>query len=130
MTDQSHDDAPPGGGNGRSAEHGLAKLMEGLTADELFGTPRQVGNRTIITAVAVERAGGFGFGSGEGSGTEGDTGRGGGGGGGGRAEGRPVAVVEIAPDGVMVRPVVDFTRIWVTVVLALLSLRGLRRRRK
>ncbi len=86
-----------------------------------------MGDRTFITAVAVERAGGFGFGSGEGSGTEGDSGRGGGG---GRAEGRPVAVVEIGPDGVVVRPVVDFTRIWVTVVLALLSLRGFRRRRR
>jgi len=103
---------------------GLAAVAGRITVDDLFGPPEKVGDRTVITAASVDRAGGFGFGSGGD-----DAGNGGrGGGGGGKAEGRPVAVIEIRPDGITVHPVLDFTRIGVVAVAAFLALRRSRRR--
>ena len=65
----------------------------------------------MISASVIERAGGFGFGGGSGSDPgKGDSGVGGGGGGGGTAMARPVAIIEVTPDGsVTVSPVIDFT---------------------
>ena len=72
----------------------------------------------MISASVIERAGGFGFGGGSGSDPgKGDSGVGGGGGGGGTAMARPVAIIEVTPDGsVTVSPVIDFTRILLTVL--------------
>ena len=63
--------------------------------------------------------GGYGFGRGE------DTtagGLGAGGGGGGYAAGRPVAVIEVGPQGVRVKPVLDFTKIGLTLIAAALTI--------
>jgi uncharacterized spore protein YtfJ len=123
-------DAAPGG---EQVERIVERLTGGLTADTVFGKPQRVGDRVIITAAAVQRAGGFGFGGGSGTDPQGSVGRGGGAGGGAQGEGRPVAVIEVGPDGVRVRPVLDFTRIGLTVIAALLTamrLGRVRRRRR
>ena len=94
--------------------------------EELFGEPTEKGGRTFVTASSVERIGGFGFGGGEGEahGQDGDgeggsgSGVGGGGGGGGTLRARPVAVIELSEDGVRVEPVIDFTNVLVSGVLA------------
>lgn len=116
MTDQPIDFDPIDQAAARTNE-GFARLTDGLSASTVFGKPETIGDRMVITAVTLERAGGFGFGGGGGR-----TG-GGGGGGGGVAEGRPVAVVEIGPTGVRVKPVLDFTRIGIAVIAAFISLR-------
>ena len=96
--------------------------------DQVFSAPQQVGDRILITAAVVQRAGGFGFGGGEGS-TDGETGGGSGGGGGGSSSVRPVAVIEAGPDGLVVRPILDVTKILVVALTTLLAMRRLARRR-
>ena len=91
---------------------GLDRLMN-ISADRVYAEPVRVGDRVVIPAATVEFSGGFGFG--------GDAVSNGGGGGGGYQAGRPVAIVEVGPDGVRVKPVVDFTRVGLTVVAALLT---------
>jgi len=93
----------------------LDRVAGRITADDVFGPVIESGERKVLTAAAVERAGGFGFGGG--GGTDG----GGGGGGGGTASGRPVAVIEVGPEGVKVTPVLDFTRLGIAVVAALIA---------
>ncbi len=88
---------------------GLARLMS-VSADSVFREPVRVGERVVIPAATIAYGGGFGFG--------GDNMDNGGGGGGGWNDGRPVAVIEAGPDGVKVRPVVDYTRIALTVLAA------------
>ncbi len=81
----------------------------------VFGEPIQVGDRTIIPVARVGGSFGLGFGRGtrptapgaEGAGAE----SGQGGGGGAMVSARPIAVVEISPDKVRVRPILDVTRI-------------------
>lgn len=101
---------------------GMDRIFGGLSADSVFGT-EQVGETVVITAAAIERAGGFGFGAG--AGTDSDEpssgGAGGGGGGGGSGQARPVAIIEVTPQGVSVRPVLDFTKIGVTVFVSLVA---------
>ncbi|MFQ5966935.1 MAG: hypothetical protein ACE5MI_04910 [Acidimicrobiia bacterium] len=99
-------------------QEGFDRLIGGLSAEAVFGAPQEIGERIVFTAAAIERMGGFGFGGG----FDESAGGGGGGGGGGRAEGRPVAVIEIDDAGVRIQPVIDVTRIGVTVALALLAL--------
>jgi uncharacterized spore protein YtfJ len=91
---------------------GLDRLMS-VSADRVFREPVRVGETVVIPAAAIMYGGGFGFG--------GDDQRNGGGGGGGWNDGRPVAVIEAGPAGVRVRPVVDFTRIGLTLVAAALT---------
>jgi uncharacterized spore protein YtfJ len=79
----------------------------------VFREPVHVGDTVVIPAAAIAYGGGFGFG--------GDRGDAGGGGGGGWNDGRPVAVVEAGPDGVRIRPVVDVTKIGLTLVAAALT---------
>ena len=95
----------------------------------VFSEPVEAGDSLVITAASWERAGGFGFGTGEGNDPEtGERGGGGGGGGGGSSQGRPVAVIKVTPGGVEVRPVIDFTKIGVTVLLSLIAVwRALRK---
>lgn len=93
----------------------------------IFSKPDLVGDSLVFTASAWERAGGFGFGSGYGS-ADGEPGAGSGGGGGGASQGRPVAVIRVSPDGIQVKPVLDFTKIGVTVVMALVGVLGIQRR--
>jgi uncharacterized spore protein YtfJ len=91
---------------------GLDRLMS-VSADRVFREPVHVGDTVVIPAAAIAYGGGFGFG--------GDRGDAGGGGGGGWNDGRPVAVVEAGPDGVRIRPVVDVTKIGLTLVAAALT---------
>ncbi len=91
---------------------GLDRLMN-VSADRVYAEPVRVGERVVIPAASVEFSGGFGFG--------GDNQSNGGGGGGGYQAGRPVAIVEVGPDGVRVKPVIDFTRVGLTVVAAALT---------
>lgn len=93
----------------------------------IFSKPEPVGDSLMFTASAWERAGGFGFGSGYGT-AEGEPSGGSGGGGGGASQGRPVAVIRVSPDGIQVKPVLDFTKIGVTVVLAIVGVLGMQRR--
>jgi len=104
--------------------HGLSNITD-VGADRIFRDPVHVGERVVITAAALDIAGGMGVGNGvdnEGNG-------GGGGGGGGRTEGRPVAAIDIGPDGVTIRPIIDFTRIGVTLLIGAFAVwRAMRKR--
>jgi uncharacterized spore protein YtfJ len=111
-------DTKSAGGIAGSISDSLTRLFGEASPTTLFSEPVQVGEETIITAVAWERTGGFGFGSGEAQGEAEEMGRGEGGGGGGLSQGRPVAVIKVGPGGLEVTPVIDFTKIGVTLLLA------------
>jgi uncharacterized spore protein YtfJ len=102
---------------GDEIRSGIDKLFGSAAPGTVFSEPRVVGDDLVIAAAAWERAGGFGFGVGTGNDDKGGRGEGGGGGGGGLSQGRPVAVIRIGPGGVEVKPVIDFTRIGVTLLL-------------
>jgi uncharacterized spore protein YtfJ len=109
---------------GTNVTNGLAQFTE-VGAERIFRDPVHVGDRVVITAAAIDMAGGMGFGGGgdnEGNG-------GGGGGAGGRTEGRPVAVIQVGPDGVTIRPIIDFTRIGVTMLVGAFAIWRASRRR-
>lgn len=137
MSDSTGDkEGPPLGPGpiGERVESALARLMDGVGAEDVFGEPHQVGERVILTASVIERTGGFGFGGGfgfeNGEGEE-SRGGGGGGGGGGTVVGRPIAVIDVGPEGVTVKPVLDATKIGITIVTSVLAaigvVRGVRR---
>jgi uncharacterized spore protein YtfJ len=90
----------------------LDRLMH-VSVDRVYAEPVRVGDTVVIPAASIEFSGGFGFG--------GDNQSNGGGGGGGHHAGRPVAIIEAGPSGVRVRPVIDFTRVGLTVVAAALT---------
>ena len=97
---------------GGRIETSLAQITDMSTGGSVFGPPEHVGDRVVITASTFSRAGGFGFGGGGGSPEAGaEFGAGGGGGGGGTSEGRPVAIIDIGPEGVSIKPVFDFTKL-------------------
>ena len=102
----------------RQLSEGLAKIFGDASTASVFSEPAEAGDSMVITAAAWERAGGFGFGSGRGSDGGADEGEGSGGGGGGTAQVRPVAVITVGPGGTDVKPVIDFTKIGVTMLLA------------
>ncbi len=99
-----------------------ATMLERITATAqvglAYGDPKHVEGRTIIPIGAMGY--GFGFGGGGGSAERTATkpaGSGGGGGGGGGVTVRPIAYLEVTPQGVKLRPVLDWTRI-ITAVIA------------
>ena len=94
--------------------------MGGLSASAVFDV-EEVNGRHFITAAAIERGGGFGFGAGAGVDAEEDTGGGGGGGGGGSAQARPVAIIEVTEGAVRVRPVLDYTKVGLTLLLSAIT---------
>ena len=98
---------------GDRVSSGIDRMMS-VSADRVFREPVRVGDTVVIAAAALTYAGGFGFGS--------DERDNGGGGGGGWTDGRPVAVIEAGPQGVRVKPVVDFTRIGLTLVATALTI--------
>ena len=117
----------------------LARVFERLEAaghaDRTVGTPRQVGDRTVFPLAEVWYGHGFGLGSGTSPGVSGPAalqsspagGLGGGGGGGGRL--RPLAVIEVGPDGTRVHPVIDLGAIGLALApLAVVALVRLWRR--
>lgn len=109
----------------------LFEILEGLrqtaSADAAFGQPREVEGRVIIPVSAVGTGFGLGFGRGmpglevepesdvpwdmDQAPEEEDQGAGEGGGGGGGAGSHPVAAIEVTPDGMVVRPIVDETKV-------------------
>jgi uncharacterized spore protein YtfJ len=90
---------------------GLDRLMS-ASADRVFSAPVRDGERMVIPAARVEFSGGFGFGFDGGEPAEHRRG------GGGHRTGRPVAVIEAGPEGVRVKPVVDRTRVGLTLFAA------------
>ncbi len=124
------------------------ELMEKLFAvaqpGAVYGEPVASGEYTVITASEILVAAGSGYGVGGGTGVEtleeetaveGEedegTGFGGGGAGGGVSVGRPVATINIGPNGVQVQPVVDVTKIglaFFTTIGAMLMMLGRMRR--
>ena len=73
----------------------------------------------VFTASSWERGGGFGLGAAPAVTLRGGTG--GGGGAGGGSQGRPVAVIRVGSGGIDVRPVFDFTKIALTLLLAFIG---------
>ena len=116
----------------------LERLIAAGNANAVFSEPVVSGDYTVITAAEARVAMGFGYGGGAGSdpGAEGDetqgtVGYGGGGGGGGATMARPVAIIEIGPNGARVEPIVDPTKIalaFITMLLTILSMGAKMRR--
>jgi uncharacterized spore protein YtfJ len=103
---------------------GLSNLTD-VSAERIFSEPVRAGDHVVVTAAAFD----IGMGMGVGGGGDNLGNGGGGGGGGGRTEGRPVAAIDIGPDGVRVHPVIDFTRIGITALFAALAVWRATRRR-
>lgn len=128
MTEQSSSLEQLAESVGERTSRALSDLTT-VSASDVFGAPVEVGERTVITAATIQRGGGFGFGAGGDEKEDGNDGGVGAGLGGG-AEGRPVAVIEITSSGVVVRPVLDFTKVGLAVLTAFVGLvRGGRGRR-
>jgi uncharacterized spore protein YtfJ len=102
---------------GTQAVEALKALLGEGGSGAVFSDPVAMGNDLVITAAAWERGGGFGFGGGG----ENGEGSGFGSGGGAGAQGRPVAVIRVGPEGIEVRPIVDLTKVGITVLLAALG---------
>lgn len=115
MTENAYED--PAAEAAAASVEGLGALFGEASPSSIFSKPEKAGDNLIIVASAWERAGGFGFGGGGSV----DSDSGGGGGGGGASQGRPVAVIRVGPDGVDVEPVIDFTKVGVTVLLAVIG---------
>jgi len=115
----------------RSADM-VKAFTSAATGQGVVGPATTAGDRTAVPLIETMFAGGYGGGGGSDSeGEKADIGAGGGGGGFGRS--RTVAILEVAPDGVRVRPVFDQTAVILAGVGALAgvlgALRHARRRR-
>jgi uncharacterized spore protein YtfJ len=93
----------------------MEKLLEAAAVSKVYGEPIRHGDTLLLPAAEVLTVAGFGLGSGSGVAVqrrqEKSRGGGGGGGGGGRILARSVAVIVASPEGVRVKPVLDFTKI-------------------
>jgi uncharacterized spore protein YtfJ len=93
----------------------MEKLLEAADVSKVYGEPIAHGDRLLLPAAEVVAIAGFGMGSGGGVAVQQQgrksRGSGGGGGGGGKTLARSIAVVVMSPEGVDVRPVLDFTKI-------------------
>jgi uncharacterized spore protein YtfJ len=91
----------------------IEEIQDKANVSTVFGSPVEVGDKTIIPVADVKFGFGLGFGEGPTASNEDaepeTSGQGGGSGGGVAA--RPVAVVEISDAGVVVKPVTDEGRI-------------------
>jgi len=90
----------------------LGSIPDELTAATCFGTPIERDGHVLIPVARVGFGYGMGFGGGSGGGSD-EGGEGGGGGGGGGGNATPVAVVDITSQDVVVKPILDTTRIQV-----------------
>jgi uncharacterized spore protein YtfJ len=95
----------------------LTKFL-GLGTAEAAVTRHTQGENSVITLNEIGSVFGYGFGGGKSANNE----EGGGGGGGGTTWSRPVAAVLITPNGVRVEPVVDVTKIAVTMFTTLAAI--------
>ncbi|GJM39974.1 MAG: hypothetical protein DHS20C20_02560 [Ardenticatenaceae bacterium] len=109
-----------------SANELIGKLFDVTRPDAVYAQPVTVGDYTIINASEYMAGMGVGYGGGGGNapgeveeGGENAAGFGGGGGGGGSTMARPVATIIVGPNGVRVEPVVDATKIAITMFTAL-----------
>lgn len=112
----------------KSANELISKLFNITQPDMVYGQPIVAGDHTIITASEFTASIGVGYGGGGGTApadsaeekeTEGAGGFGGGGGGGGMTTARPVATIIVSPSGVRVEPIVDVSKIAITMFTAL-----------
>jgi uncharacterized spore protein YtfJ len=112
-------------GNQEQASQLIERLFAVAEPGTVFSEPTTVEDRTVITASEVSVAMGVGYGVGGGSSQDPDegpeSGVGGGGGGGGASMGRPVAVISVGSGGVRVEPVVDVTKIALTLFTVISS---------
>lgn len=119
--------------NQEKANELMEQLIAVADAKSVYSDPIESGEFKVITASEVRVGMGFGFGGGGGveaehTETEQDeettpsSGYGGGGGGGGIAFGRPVAAIEIGPQGVRVEPIVDPTKIAIAFFSTMVSM--------
>ncbi|MCA9955544.1 MAG: hypothetical protein H6657_15975 [Ardenticatenaceae bacterium] len=109
----------------QAANELIGRLFDITSADAVYSQPITVGDHTIINASEYSATLGMGYGGGGGVGPNPDeatqqaNGYGGGGGGGGATMSRPVAAIIISPSGVRVEPIVDVTKIAITLFTAL-----------
>lgn len=109
----------------KSANELMGRLFDVTRPDAVFSQPVTVGDHTIINASEYSAGLGMGYGGGGGTGPNPDepepqaNGFGGGGGGGGATMSRPVAAIIVSPSGVRVEPIVDVTKIAITLFTAL-----------
>ncbi len=114
MSDRDELEAAAGAAANRAAQV-MERLLATADVAKVYAPPVTHGDRLLIPAAEVVAVAGFGMGSG--SGWAGERagqprrGGGGGGGGGGSSLARSVAVIVSSPEGVEVRPVLDFTKI-------------------
>ena len=126
----------------------IEKIYGAARPGAVFGEPVTNGSYTVITAQEISSGGGFGSGMGFGSSPSSstrnaeagdatspasDAGGGGGIGGGGGAMSRPVAAIIIGPDGVMIEPIIDRTKVvlaGITMLVAMAALFGRMMRRR
>jgi uncharacterized spore protein YtfJ len=108
----------------KSANELMGRLFDVTRPDAVFSQPVTVGDHAIINASEYSATLGMGYGGGGGVGpnpeaTQQANGIGGGGGGGGATMSRPVAAIIVSPSGVRVEPIVDVTKIAITMFTAL-----------
>lgn len=93
----------------------MERLLEAADVSKAYGEPILHGDVLLLPAAEVLAIAGFGMGSGGGVALQREgqrsRGSGGGGGGGGKTLARSIAVVVASPEGVHVKPVLDFTKI-------------------
>jgi uncharacterized spore protein YtfJ len=93
----------------------MERLLDTADVSKVYGEPILHDGVMILPAAEVLAIAGFGMGSGGGVALQQEgqksRGSGGGGGGGGKTLARTVAVIVASPEGVEVRPVIDFTKI-------------------
>jgi len=108
----------------------MDQFMAAADVNAVFGETIKHQGNLILPAAEVVSIMGFGIGSGSGV-SEDNKGSGSGGGGGGKTFARPVAVIVANEQGVQVKPVVDFTKIYLTAftTLAFVTSAWLRMRR-
>ncbi len=93
----------------------VEELRANASVNSTFGPPVTVEGRTVIPVAEVGYGFGLGFGSGETG--EAESPRGEGGGGGGGVQARPLGVVEVTPEGIQVKTIVDEQKIAVAGVV-------------
>lgn len=108
----------------------MDQFMATADVNAVFGETIKHQGNLILPAAEVVSIMGFGIGSGSGV-SEDNKGSGSGGGGGGNTFARPVAVIVANDQGVQVKPIVDFTKIYLTAftTLAFVTSAWLRMRR-